>query len=78
MRELAPHEQISQHFCSQGWSGVAKRGGISMATLLELVNPKPEAKWEIFYSFAEDPDGGLYYDAHGTAAKLICCPDGQD
>lgn len=60
LRALAHHEQITQHFCIQGWSGVAKWGGVSMSTILELARPKPEAKWVIFYSFALGPDGGIY------------------
>jgi thiosulfate reductase cytochrome b subunit len=64
LRALPHHEQITQHFCIQGWSGVAKWGGVSMQTLLELVRPQPEAKWVIFYSFGEGADGGIYYDAH--------------
>jgi DMSO/TMAO reductase YedYZ molybdopterin-dependent catalytic subunit/thiosulfate reductase cytochrome b subunit len=63
LRSLAHHEQITQHFCIQGWSGVAKWGGVSMRSILELAQPKPEAKWVIFYSFAVGPDGGIYYDA---------------
>jgi len=63
LRALPDHEQITQHFCIQGWSGVAKWGGISMQTVLDTVRPKPEAKWVIFYSFALGPEGGLYYDA---------------
>jgi DMSO/TMAO reductase YedYZ molybdopterin-dependent catalytic subunit/thiosulfate reductase cytochrome b subunit len=63
LRSLAYHEQITQHFCIQGWSGIAKWGGVSMSTILELAKPKPEAKWVIFYSFALGPDGGIYYDA---------------
>ena len=63
MRALPHHEQITQHFCIQGWSGVAKWGGVSMQTILDLAKPKPEAKWVIFYSFAAGPDGGIYYDA---------------
>ncbi len=63
LRALPHHEQITQHFCIQGWSGVAKWGGVSMHTLLDVVKPKPEAKWVVFYSFAVGPEGGLYYDA---------------
>jgi methionine sulfoxide reductase catalytic subunit len=63
LRALPYHDQITQHFCIQGWSGVAKWGGVSMQTVLDLVKPKPEAKWVIFYSFAHGPDGGIYYDA---------------
>ena len=63
LRALPYHEQITQHFCIQGWSGVAKWGGVSMQSILDVVKPKPEAKWVIFYSFAVGPDGGIYYDA---------------
>lgn len=63
LRALPNHEQITQHFCIQGWSGVAKWGGVSMQSILDVAKPKPEAKWVIFYSYAVGPDGGIYYDA---------------
>jgi sulfoxide reductase catalytic subunit YedY len=64
LRALPHHEQITQHFCIQGWSGVAKWGGVSMQTIVDLVRPRPEAKWVVFYSLGDGPDKGIYYDAH--------------
>jgi DMSO/TMAO reductase YedYZ molybdopterin-dependent catalytic subunit/thiosulfate reductase cytochrome b subunit len=64
LRKLPPHQQITQHFCIQGWSGVAKWGGVSMSTILDLVTPDPQAEWVVFYSLGEGADGGTYYDAH--------------
>ena len=64
LRALPHHEQITQHFCIQGWSGIAKWGGVSMQTILDLVQPAPEAKWVVFYSLGDGPDAGIYYDAH--------------
>ena len=64
LRALPHHEQITQHFCIQGWSGVAKWGGVSMRTILDLVKPQPAAKWVVFYSLGEGADKGIYYDAH--------------
>ncbi len=64
LRALPHHEQITQHFCIQGWSGVAKWGGVSMQALMDLVKPRPEAKWVVFYSLGDGPDAGIYYDAH--------------
>ncbi len=64
LRALPYHEQITQHFCIQGWSGVAKWGGVSMQTVLDLVRPQPAAKWVVFYSLGDGPDKGIYYDAH--------------
>ena len=64
LRALPHHEQITQHFCIQGWSGVAKWGGVSMSTILDLAVPDPAARWVVFYSLGEGADGGVYYDAH--------------
>jgi len=70
LRALPQHEQITQHFCIQGWSGVAKWGGVSMQTIMDLVKPQPEAKWVIFYSFGEGSDEGTYYDAQPIEQML--------
>jgi sulfoxide reductase catalytic subunit YedY len=67
LRGLPAHEQITQHFCIQGWSGIAQWGGVSMSTILDLVAPDPAAKWVVFYSLGEGADGGVYYDAHPIA-----------
>jgi methionine sulfoxide reductase catalytic subunit len=64
LRALPHHEQITQHFCIQGWSGVAKWGGVSMQTIVDIVQPHPEARWVVFYSLGEGADRGVYYDAH--------------
>ncbi len=64
LRALPHHEQITQHFCIQGWSGVAKWGGVSMSTILDLVEPQSDANWVVFYSLGDGADRGTYYDAH--------------
>ncbi len=67
LRALPQHTQVSQvnqHFCIQGWCGVAKWSGVSMTTILELVHPQPSARWVVFYSFGDGSDGGVYYDVH--------------
>jgi len=35
-----------------------------MRTILEMAKPNPEAKYVVFYSFAEGSEGGIYYDVH--------------
>ncbi len=65
LRDLAAlghAEQITMHHCIQGWSGIAKWGGLPMKTLIELVRPLPEAKVAAFFSFGEALYGGPYYD----------------
>jgi len=37
---------------------------IRIAVIGELVRPRPEAKWVVFYSLGDGPDKGIYYDAH--------------
>jgi DMSO/TMAO reductase YedYZ molybdopterin-dependent catalytic subunit/thiosulfate reductase cytochrome b subunit len=64
LRALPHHEQITQHFCIQGWSGVAHWGGVSMQTIMDLVRPDPTARWVAFYSLGDGPNGGVYYDVH--------------
>jgi DMSO/TMAO reductase YedYZ molybdopterin-dependent catalytic subunit/thiosulfate reductase cytochrome b subunit len=55
-------EDITMHHCIQGWTGIAKWGGLPMKTLVELVHPKPNAKVVAFFSFGGSMYGDLYYD----------------
>jgi sulfoxide reductase catalytic subunit YedY len=64
LKAMPKQEQITQHYCIQGWSGVAKWGGVPMRDILNLVQPTPQARFAVFYSFGVGTDGGLYYDAH--------------
>ncbi len=68
LRGMPKQEQITQHFCIQGWSGVAKWAGVPMRSICELVRPAPNAKWVVFYSFSDGPVGGRYYDCHPIAS----------
>ena len=64
---LPKSEQITAHYCIQGWSGIAEWAGVRMSEILDIVEPRPEAKWVVFYSFAAGPEGGRYYDCHPIA-----------
>jgi sulfoxide reductase catalytic subunit YedY len=64
LKEMPRQEQITTHFCIQGWSGVAKWGGVPMRHILGLVHPTAEARYAVFYSLADGGDGGRYYDVH--------------
>jgi DMSO/TMAO reductase YedYZ molybdopterin-dependent catalytic subunit len=61
---LPKQDQITHHFCIQGWSAIGEWSGVPMRTICEMVRPLPSAKWVAFYSFAEGSDGGRYYDCH--------------
>lgn len=64
LKTMRKQEQITTHFCIQGWSGVAKWGGVPMRDILDVVKPLAEARYAVFYSFADGSDGGRYYDVH--------------
>ncbi len=66
LQAMPKSEQITQHYCIQGWSGIAKWGGVPVSEIMKIVRPKPEVRYVIFYSFAHGAGEheGLYYDAH--------------
>ncbi|MEU6345665.1 molybdopterin-dependent oxidoreductase [Streptomyces sp. NPDC046977] len=64
LKGMAKQEQVTQHYCIQGWSGVAKWGGVPMRDIVDLVRPLPQARWAVFYSYAPGSEAGRYYDAH--------------
>ena len=64
LKTMPKQEQITAHFCIQGWSGVAKWGGVPMREILAIVQPSADARYAVFYSFADGSDGGRYYDVH--------------
>ncbi len=70
IEELGEVEHITMHHCIQGWSGIAKWGGVPMKAIIELVHPKPEAKVVAFFSFGEALYGGVYYDTQSIENVL--------
>lgn len=70
IEKLGETENITMHHCIQGWSGIAKWGGLPMKNLVELVRPKPEAKTVAFYSFGPALYGGAYYDTQSMENVL--------
>lgn len=64
LKAIPKQDQITQHYCIQGWSGIAKWGGVPMEHILKMVRPLGQAKWVVFYSFADGSEGGRYYDVH--------------
>lgn len=70
LERIGQIEHITMHHCIQGWSGIAKWGGVPMNKLIELVRPKPEAKVAAFFSFGEALYGGHYYDTQSLENLL--------
>lgn len=70
IKTLGETEHITMHHCIQGWSGIAKWGGIPIKALIELVRPKPEVHAVAFFSFGEALYGGPYYDTQSIENVL--------
>lgn len=65
LRALGKHEQITEHDCVQGWSGVAKWGGVQISKVLEQVKPTPGARYAVFFGFPDDGKAeNQFYDVH--------------
>jgi methionine sulfoxide reductase catalytic subunit len=66
LQSMPKSEQITQHYCIQGWSGIAKWGGVPVSEIMKIVRPRPEAHYVVFYSFGHGfgEHAGLYFDAH--------------
>jgi DMSO/TMAO reductase YedYZ molybdopterin-dependent catalytic subunit len=62
LQELGKMESITMHHCIQGWTGIAKWGGIPMQELIRVVRPLPAARVVAFFSFGDSLYGGSYYD----------------
>ena len=65
LRALPSRTQVTRHDCVEGWSAIAKWKGARMSALLDIVKPKPEARYVMLY--CADPmaqDGtDLYYES---------------
>ena len=62
LHALGKIEYITMQHCIQGWTGIARWGGIPMRELIGLVRPLPRARVVAFFSFGDSLYGGAYYD----------------
>jgi DMSO/TMAO reductase YedYZ molybdopterin-dependent catalytic subunit/thiosulfate reductase cytochrome b subunit len=64
LRRMPKHEQTTMHNCIQGWTGIARWGGVRVSDMLDLCRPRAEAKWIVFHALRQEeyaPDH--YYEA---------------
>ena len=66
LKAMTKQEQITTHFCIQGWSGVAEWGGVPIRDILNLVKPTPDARYAVYYSLADGADGGATMTSIGS------------
>jgi DMSO/TMAO reductase YedYZ molybdopterin-dependent catalytic subunit/thiosulfate reductase cytochrome b subunit len=67
LRHLGRQSQITKHNCIQGWTAIAEWAGVPLARVVELVQPRPEARHVVFYAMDDkgltEGEGryGFYY-----------------
>jgi DMSO/TMAO reductase YedYZ molybdopterin-dependent catalytic subunit len=55
LRALPARTQITRHDCVEGWSSIGQWTGTPLAHILDLVQPKPEARF-VAFQCADSPD----------------------
>ncbi|HTU69497.1 MAG TPA: molybdopterin-dependent oxidoreductase [Candidatus Baltobacteraceae bacterium] len=55
--------QITRHDCVEGWSVVAKWSGVQLGALLDLVQPRSDARYVVFHCMDKDDQGTPYYES---------------
>lgn len=64
LKRMPKEEHTAMHNCIQGWTGIARWGGVRVRDLLERCRPNSDAKWIVFHAFVQEeyaPDH--YYEA---------------
>jgi DMSO/TMAO reductase YedYZ molybdopterin-dependent catalytic subunit len=60
---MARQTQITRHDCVEGWSAIGKWTGVPLATVLDAVAPRPDARYVVFRCMDNDGAGNLYYES---------------
>ncbi|HEX9443965.1 MAG TPA: molybdopterin-binding protein, partial [Candidatus Binatia bacterium] len=63
IRALPARSQITRHDCVEGWSAIAKWKGVPLAEIVKRVEPRPEARYAVFYCMDGDDEGNLFYES---------------
>jgi DMSO/TMAO reductase YedYZ molybdopterin-dependent catalytic subunit len=60
---LPQRTQITRHDCVEGWSAIGKWSGVPLATLLDAVVTRADARYVVFHCMDNDGSGTLYYES---------------
>lgn len=61
LRAMKMEVQITEHSCIQGWTAIGQWGGVPMSYIISSCNPKPNARYVVFYSY-QYTDGAQFYE----------------
>ncbi len=66
LRAMPSRTQITRHDCVEGWSAIGQWTGVPLARVLEVVKPKPAARFVVFHcadSFPGERGPDPYYES---------------
>ncbi|MDQ3038915.1 MAG: molybdopterin-binding protein [Pseudomonadota bacterium] len=64
LRAMPARSQITRHDCVEGWSVIGGWAGVPLATMLDLAEVKPGARYVVFHCFDDlSNDGSRYYES---------------
>jgi DMSO/TMAO reductase YedYZ molybdopterin-dependent catalytic subunit len=55
--------QITRHDCVEGWSVIAKWSGVRLGDVLDLAQPRKDARYVVFHCMDQDDQGVSYYES---------------
>lgn len=67
LRRMPKQTQITKHNCIQGWTGVARWSGVSVADFISHCRPRLSARYVVFYAYddkalTQTDASGFYYE----------------
>jgi len=63
LQALPARTQITRHDCVEGWSAIGKWKGVQLGGIMKQVQPRPEARYAVFYCMDMDSEGNHYYES---------------
>jgi DMSO/TMAO reductase YedYZ molybdopterin-dependent catalytic subunit len=63
LRALSQTDEITRHDCVDGWSAIAKWSGPRLSNVLEIVQPKEDARYLVFHCMDRDERNVPYYES---------------
>jgi DMSO/TMAO reductase YedYZ molybdopterin-dependent catalytic subunit len=63
LRGMHLQTNITRHDCVEGWSAIGKFRGVRLADVLDLAQPRPDARYVVFHCMDRSPEGLPYYES---------------
>jgi DMSO/TMAO reductase YedYZ molybdopterin-dependent catalytic subunit/thiosulfate reductase cytochrome b subunit len=61
LKRMPKHSHTAMHNCIQGWTGIARWGGVRIQDILERCKPTAEARWIVFHAFVQEEYAPEHY-----------------